>query len=354
MLKTAHSERVLKACDAFRQAEEQLKLRHIEVACNHFNEAECLGFDADACASGRWTCHMLAGNFEAGWSESDQIERRKNPDPNRFWTGAPLNGRRVLIRCLHGLGDTIQYGRYISSLRTIARSVTLESQPPLKPLLTISQIADQVITWGEPEPSWDEQIEIIELPRIFRATAGTIPRQIPYLRTRLEGSRKRDAGDGLLKVAIVWAGSPFNPGRSVPLRKLEPLLSIPGTQIASLQGEPDRADLATIGFSIPDLYESSGSILSAAETLQSLDLLITVDTMMAHLAGSLGVPCWTLLPFEADWRWLLDRTDSPWYPSMRLFRQKVQGCWEPVIEQVSEQLRLAARTGLSAVLRLEL
>jgi hypothetical protein len=328
------------ASEAFRSGEQALRDREVAAACIAFDEAQRLGYDPDACSGARWTCHMLNGNFEAGWKESDRIARRQRLDPNRFWTGKPLAGCRVLIRCLHGLGDTIHFIRYAALLRKQARSVVIESQPLLKELLSVSALADDVITWGEAEPQWDEQVEIIELPRIFRTTLSTIPANVPYLRTGRDrtGDLVRAGTPGQLRVGLVWAGSSYDPTRSVPPALLDPLLETPGVRFSSLQGEPDRAQLGAMKAPVQDLYDPSGSILAAAQSLQKLDLLITVDTMMAHLAGALAIPCWTLLPFRADWRWLLNRSDSPWYPTMRLFRQKRQGDWGDVIAEVAAAL----------------
>src|SRR3954452_10799226 len=145
-----------------------------------FTEAEGAGSDPDICAAGRWTCHMLRGQFEKAWEESDAIERRGRPDPHRFWNGTSFRGKHVMIRCLHGLGDTIQFIRFIPSIREQAATVTLEAQPGLKTLLEQAGIADDVMTWGEAEPYWNQQIEINELPKILRVTEASIPRA-PYL-----------------------------------------------------------------------------------------------------------------------------------------------------------------------------
>src|SRR5689334_18970584 len=161
----------------FQQAEEQLRCVRVREALQLFNLAEQAGQDPDVCAGGRWTCHMLSGDFELAWQESDTITARAKPDPNRFWDGRPFDGRNVLVRCLHGLGDTIQFIRYIRLIREKARRVAVEVQPSLKLLLKRSHIADEVFTWGEREPYWDQQIEVIELPRAFRTTIESIPNQ---------------------------------------------------------------------------------------------------------------------------------------------------------------------------------
>src|SRR3954454_12230856 len=160
-----------------RQALNEMRL---EDALRLFHRAELAGVDPDVCAAGRWTCHMLCGRFNAAWEESDAIERRGRPDPHRFWDGTSFRDRHLMVRCLHGLGDTIQFMRFIPLIRQQAASVTVQAQPSLKSLLAQTDIADQVMTWGEPEPYWDGQVEINELPKIFRVTEATIP-NAPYL-----------------------------------------------------------------------------------------------------------------------------------------------------------------------------
>ncbi len=280
---------------------------------------------------------MLAGQFEKAWRESDLISTRGKPDRYRFWDGRTVAGRFILIRCLHGLGDTIQFIRYVPLLRRQAKRVVIEAQPALKELLLASNLADEVITWREKEPFWDQQIEVIELPRVFRTTLATIPARVPYL--SVPGPAIRQTRGEALNVGLVWSSSTYDPSRSIPLAHLARLCSTPGVSFHSLQADPDRADLRQCAAPIADLFDVSGSIVAAAKTLCSLDLLITVDTMMAHLAGALGRPVWTLLPYCADWRWMLDRDDSPWYPTMRLFRQHSPDNWDAVIRNVSAALQ---------------
>jgi hypothetical protein len=167
----------------FAKAEMELKGMRPAAAIRAFERAERSGCDADLCSAGRWTCHMLLGQFESAWQESDRIAARGRPDPNRFWDGLPVDGRSVLVRCLHGLGDTLQFVRYAPLIRLRARRLIIQAQPPLKALLEEAQIADEVITWDEPEPYWNQQIEIVELPRIFRTTLASVPDSVPYLDT---------------------------------------------------------------------------------------------------------------------------------------------------------------------------
>ncbi len=326
---------VTDATAVFAAAEELLRLRQIPRAIEAYHTAEGLGSDADACAGARWVCFMLLGDYSSAWRESDRIEGRGKPDPNRFWTGEPLDGRRVMVRCLHGLGDTLQYVRYLPLLRERAAQVILEAQPGLKELLAFSCVADHVTTWSEPEPPWDAQVEIVELPRIFRTSCASIPQNIPYIsapRANLALSSRT------LHVGFVWTAGAYNPSRSIPLNLMSALFDTPRCEFFSLQAGEERAQLAAYRTDVRSLEGPESRPLKTASNMLALDLLITVDTMTAHLAGALGVPVWTLLPFEADWRWMLDRADSPWYPTMRLFRQPRPGDWASVVRQLREEL----------------
>ena len=328
-----------------REAEEHLAGMQVSEALVGFGRAEEAGFDADECASGRWTCHMLMGDFERAWRESDAISERGNPDPQRYWDGSALDGRNVLVRCLHGLGDTLQFIRYAPLLRKRAQCVTIEAQPSLKRLLAVSGLADAVITWGDAEPAWDRQIEVVELPRIFRTQLSSIPDKVPYLSTASNGTTGRRADGNRLRVGVVWNSSKYNPARSIRAQQFAKVFEVRQAEFFSLQAGPERFELAYGGRPIRDLYREEWDVLDTAGALATLDLVITVDTMMAHLAGGLGVPVWTLLPHQCDWRWMLDREDSPWYPTMRLIRQKRAGDWGAVVERVKEDLqRLTAES----------
>jgi hypothetical protein len=324
----------------FELAEKHLRLRETAGALAAFSKAETLGFDPDACSGGRWICHMLDGNFELAWQESDRIARRGRPDPHRFWDGRPLHGNRVLLRCLHGLGDTLQFIRYAPLIRARASCLIIEAQPALKQLITVSKLADQVITWGESEPAWDQQVEIMELPRIFRTTLRSIPNEMPYLRIPGD-SAERQNRNGKLRAGLVWTSSTYNEARSVPLNVIEPVLSVPGVEFFSFQAGEARSRGREFG--LVDLCDES-DLVSVARRVDQMDLIITVDTMMAHLAGALGKPVWTMLPCQADWRWMMERSDSPWYPTMRLFRQTVPGQWTSVVDRVQTKLLNAVQT----------
>jgi hypothetical protein len=319
------------------QAENELRALRIDRALALFDAAERASSDPDLCAAGRWQCYMLLGDFERAWRESDAISTRGKPDPNRFWDGRPLHGKRVLIRCLHGLGDTIQFIRYAPLVRAIARSVAIEAQPKLKILLAQSGLADEVFTWSEPEPPWDRQVEVIELPRIFRTSLSNIPHAIPYLHADAICADLPSAGPRSWRVGIAWTSSNFNPTRSISIDQIAPIFAIPGITFFGLQSGPEHTELAPWS-PVVDLHDAVSTIHDTARVLKSLHLVITVDTMTAHLAGALGVPVWTLLPYECDWRWMLHRNDSPWYPTMRLFRQRKPGEWNAVVRQLVNSL----------------
>jgi hypothetical protein len=322
----------------FEQAQRYADAMRIAEACESFQLAEDAGFDADACAAGRWTCHMLLGHFEAAWKESDAISRRGNPDPHRFWDGQPFDGRHVLIRCLHGLGDTLQYIRYCRLIRQRAATLTVEAQPPLRTLLQQANIADRVIGWGEKEPLWDQQVEIVELPLIFRTTMDSIPAAVPYIHVPSGSVDRSFSGKCPLRVGLVWASSAFNPVRSLPLAQLAPLLDLPDVSFFSFQAGDERAQLTQWSNQIGNLYTEGQSVLETAINMKTMDLVITVDTMTAHLAGAIGTDAWTLLPYACDWRWMLRRSDSPWYPNMRLFRQPTPGAWDIVVQRIRSEL----------------
>ncbi len=249
-----------------------------------------------------------------------------------------MENRHVLLRCLHGLGDTIQFIRYARKIRDRARSFAVEAQPRLKALLVESNVADAVFTWGEAEPFWDQQIEVTELPRVFRTTLQNLPSDVPYLEVSSVFPIAPYDGSRPLRVGLCWAGSDYDPTRSVPLQWFAGLFAIPGVACFSVQGKAECAELDLSTDRLVSLCPESSGIVEAAKVLQSLDLIITVDTMIAHLAGALARPVWTLLPYESDWRWMLGREDTPWYPTMRLFRQPSAGDWGTVLRRVRGEL----------------
>jgi hypothetical protein len=278
-----------------------------------------------------WLTHMRRGNFAAAWEISDRSLRELGDTPDwhlprheqHVWRGAPLAGKRVLVRCYRGLGDTIQFARYLPMLRGIAQHVTVWLQPSLIPLFRTAQGHDQLLPLhdGTPEADYDADVEIMELAHVFRTTVATIPNRIPYFHVDPAELPSAD----VRRVGVVWKSGDWDPRRCIPLPLIERLASVPGVTLLSLQQDAAQQPLAK-------------EPLGTARLMRALDLVITVDSMPAHLAGALGVPVWTLLRKDADWRWMEGRTDSPWYPTMRLFRQERLGEWEPVIARVRRAL----------------
>jgi hypothetical protein len=306
--------------------------RRIPEAIFAYDRAEKSGHDPDQCAGGRWMCWMLLGRFDRAWEESDAIARRGRPDPHRFWDGAPFTGKRVILRCLHGLGDAIQFIRYAPLVRSQAAQLVVETHPEMVDLLRGVAAVDDVISWRDPPPKWDQQIEIMELPRALGAAVDTIPSRVPYI--AIDPNRSRAIGNsGARKVGLLWSSSTWDPARSIPAGELAPILQVPECSFYNLQHGSESARIE-----MHPTAAQSGDIAATAADICQLDLVVTVDTMVAHLAGALGKPVWTLLPYRADWRWMIDRADSPWYPTMRLFRQSSPGDWSTVIAEVAAEL----------------
>jgi len=307
--------------------------------------------DADAHA-GRATLWLLTGDFQRGWLEYEWRWMAKGFAGRRIegplWDGQPAAGQRILLHAEQGLGDTIQFIRYAPLVKSMGATVLLECQPRLVPLLRHTPGIDQVVAAGEPLPYYDAHLSLLSLPRVFKTTLENIPSVVPYLRApeeKVRAWRERLASDGRRKVGLVWAGNPEykdDRQRSMGLSEFAPLAQVSGVRFFSLQRGDEAATRPPEGPLIESLESEVGEITDTAAAILGLDLVISVDTMVAHLAGALGVPVWTLLAHRADWRWLLDREDSPWYPMMRLFRQPVTGQWRPVMERVAEALEHAA------------
>ena len=297
--------------------------------------------------------HMLLGQYEQAWFDSDEIRARGNPDPNRFWQGEPLAGKRVMLRCLHGFGDTVQYLRWLPQLRALASAVTVQAAPEMLPLLRCFADAERIVTWAAPGESdsglWDVQIESAELPYIFRAVPATLPppARIVFPEETLHSIRLRIGQRARPRVGVVWQGSDFDLARSVPFHLLRTsLLRNRDVEWWSLQppslNGPWLEFCAEHGWHGRTFYigrEEQAGIADMAAFASELDLVITIDTLAAHIAGSLGIPAWLLLKQDADWRWMLDRDDTPWYPTTTLFRQTFSGDWPSVLVRVCERLR---------------
>jgi len=261
------------------------------------------------------------------------------------WTGTPLERKRVLIRCYHGLGDTIQFIRYAPLLRAKAAELAVWAQPALMTLLEGVQGIDRILPLHDGTPDWerDADVEVMELPYIFRTTAETIPSTVPYIHVDPAPVRHDN-----FAVGIAWRGGDWDPRRDIPFSVITRLTKVPGVTFNALQKDAGPSERHE---ALRPVIHSSSDALATARIMRGLDLVISVDSMPAHLAGALGVPTWTLLHTGADWRWMedRDREHRPWYPTMRLFRQSAPGEWEPVIARVAMELARLAR--LLATLR---
>jgi len=266
-------------------------------------------------------------------------KRRDFREPQ--WSGEHLRGARILLYAEQGLGDTVQFLRYVPLVQVAGGQVILEVQPQMHRLAAQMPDVAQIICVGEPLPPFDWHCPLMSLPLAFGTTLDTIPARAPYLTVPQEADDKRalPGEDCGLRVGLVWAGSPAHlrdKFRSIPLELLKPLFELEEVQFYSLQMGPAAEELREAGgpARMIALAPEIGDMADTAALIVHLDLIIGVDTAVAHLAGALGKPVWVMLPLVPDWRWLLDREDSPWYPTMRLFRQSTLGDWASVVEAV--------------------
>ena len=299
---------------------------------------------------------LLQGDYLRGWPDYEWRWRCPRghhlpPFTQPRWDGTPLNGRTILLYAEQGLGDTLQFVRYAPLVKARGGEVILQCQTALIPLLSRCAGIDAIVPWGAPPPDFDVYAALMSLPALFGTTLETIPADVPYLHadpTLVEHWRRQLAVLPGFKVGIVWRGSTvhaWDQHRSVDLEQFAPLAAIPGVQLISLQKGPAAEQVQAVAgrFLVADFGElldrTTGAFMDTAALMHSLDLVITVDTAVAHLAGGLGLPVWLALHHVPDWRWLRGRAESPWYPSALLFRQPAPGAWPDVFQQLAEALR---------------
>jgi TPR repeat/Tetratricopeptide repeat len=359
-----------KACREQGQVPEAMAFYEKAIALNpdyveaHFNRAEL------------W---LLQGDFERGWPEYEwrwqlpAVARRTDHPPR--WDGSPLDGRTILIHTEQGLGDTIHFIRYAPFLKQRGGRVIIHCQAALMRFLETAHGIDSRVAWHSPLPAVDVYEHLLNLPGVFGTRLTTIPAPIPYLQADpgLVASWKKDLATlSGFKIGITWKGSIKNLSdqkRSIPLSSFATLAKVPGVQLINLQKGPGTDQLesapwhcltdaqsALTGSQTADgvrqavarptivdfgdrLDGANGAFMDTAAIMMNLDLVISCDTAIPHLAGALGVPVWVALPLAADWRWLLEREDSPWYPTMRLFRQTQYGDWEGVFDRMATALQ---------------
>jgi Flp pilus assembly protein TadD len=297
---------------------------------------------------------LRQGRFDEGWAcfeARDWHAPLAAPMTRPRWRGEALAGKSLLILHEGGHGDMIQFSRYVPALKARgAASITLLCHPALKTLFATLEGVDEVVAFDQafPAEEWDYWIPLLSLPSLAKTRLETIPAAIPYLRPDAERVARWSAflpREGV-RVGLIWKGNPRHENdadRSLPaLELLAPLGTVPGVSFVSLQKGAGESEAARPpeGLRLVDLGSRMTDFADAAAIMAGLDLVISVDTAMAHLAGALGKPCWLLLPdFKTDWRWLKERTDSPWYPgTLRLFRQKTRGDWTTVIAEARAAL----------------
>ena len=296
---------------------------------------------------------LTSGDFQQGWEEHEWRWKCKEfPTPARNfpqpqWDGCPLEGRTLLLHTEQGHGDAVQFIRYLPLVEQRGGRIIIECQAELQRLIRPIAGRCQIVVSGQPLPIFDLHCPLLSLPRVFGTNLDNIPNNVPYLRADAEdaGRWQRRLADHspLVKVGLGWAGSPAHRNdcnRSMKLATLAPLGQVPGARFFSLQKGEAAAETKTppAGMELVDWTQELKDFADTAALIANLDLVIAVDTAVVHLAGAMGKPVWTLLPFVSDWRWLLERQDSPWYPSMRLFRQPRIGDWDGVITRVVEAL----------------
>lgn len=294
---------------------------------------------------------LLFGDMIRGWRLYEgrlKIPKEVRPHrafPEPGWDGAPFAGKTLLLWPEQGFGDTLMALRYLPAVKALGGRVLLEVQPALASLAETSLAPDQVISSGQPLPSFDLQASLMSLPCLFKTDLSSIPAAVPYLEAPADPPHRMaiDAclatAPGKPRIGLVWAGFPghtLDHERSLSPSLLAPFAALPGAAWFSFQvgREEDLPPLPNLVSLAPCL----GDFSDTAHALSRMDLLVTVDTAVAHLAGALGIPTWLLLPFAPDFRWMLGRRDSPWYPTLRLYRQPAYGDWAPVIQQVADDL----------------
>jgi tetratricopeptide (TPR) repeat protein len=321
------------------------ELNRLEESIGAYNRALEVASDYSLAHYGRAITLLTAGRLKEGFQEYEwrwhTVTPRHFPQP--VWNGDPAPGQTLFLHAEQGFGDAIHMVRFVPEARKRVARVILECRPELHTLFQCSKCADVVIPHGAPIPPFDCFISLISLPCVLGTTLDTIPHRTPYLQAPSEAGSLPKA-PGRLKVGLAWAGNPEHhqdAARSIRLKELAPILQVPGVAFYNLQQPVPAGDQAGLR-SLSDVIHSGpkfADFLETASAISGLDLVITVDTAVAHLAGALGKPVWTFIQYSPDWRWFLNRADTPWYPTMQLFRQAEPDRWEPPIIRAAEALR---------------
>ncbi len=321
------------------------------VACNA--AAIALSPDLAAAHWNQGVALLLSGDMKAGWEKYEWRKRRFPASfgsaPGPQWEGGPLNGRTILVLAEQGLGDTIQFARYLPMLARRGARVVVECATSLIPLLAAMPGVERACAHGR-RPAYDVWVDQMSLPRLFGTTLDTVPCPGAYLRadaTRVaEWDSILPAG---LRVGLAWAGNPLHSNdarRSMSVPDLAPILATGRGSLVSLQVGGRSQDVGDMP-GVTDLSPRLTDWRETAAAVEAMDLVITVDTAVAHLAGALGIPTWVMLPHAPDWRWMLERSDTPWYSCMRLFRQERPSDWAGVAARIAAALEGVVRPDYS-------
>lgn len=317
-----------------------------EKAIQAFDRALALEPDRTDAPFDRATCILQTGDLSAGFaayeSRFEYEPRLKKGYTQPYWDGSPLQGKTLLIYTEQGFGDTLQFCRYIPLIPKEHGKIILQCPPELIKLMQTMEGIDEIIPLSANPPIFHTHISLLSLPHLFQTTLSSIPQTIPYLKAPAKSVRL--PAKKSFKIGITWASGHQDVG--LRRRRIDPkhfltLLTLPQTSLFSLQKGPSSKQLSDLtgGALIEDLSPYIADFADTAAWLMQLDLLITADTAIVHLAGALARPVWVLLPYGSEWRWLLERTDSPWYPTVRLFRQTEPENWDKVFQEVLEALQ---------------
>jgi tetratricopeptide (TPR) repeat protein len=327
------------------------KLGRLREALDSHGKAIAINPDYAAAHYYRGLTFLALGDLEPGWRDyqwrwkmADGPKRRRSFKQPEWLGEQSLIGRTILLYAGQGFGDTIQYVRYVPLVAALGAKIVLEVQPPLKGLISETDGASLVLGQGDDLPPFDYHCSLESLPLVCKTRLDTIPAKLPYLRPRpdrAEHWRRSLAINPLPKVGLVWAGNPEyqdDKWRSIGLSRISPLLSVPGIQFVGLQKDLREGDADMI-HAHPEFVQLGLDFNETAAVISQLDLVISSDTSLAHLSGALAKPLWLLLCYQPDWRWLLEREDTPWYPGVKLFRQPKHDDWESVVARVAEELK---------------
>lgn len=338
------------------------KFGYLDQALPYYNKVLELNPNHAEALFSRGLAYLVIGDFERGWhgyewrySRPSQGSLRSYPEPR--WDGSDLQGKTILIHAEQGLGDTFQFIRYAKLIKEKNGIVIAAVQKPLVTLMKRCKHIDQVISLDDTPPHFDVHSPLLSLPYVLKTRLDTVPCEIPYLyadEKLVADWKQKLSADKNFKIGICWQG---NDNYATPLlratvaqksvhpKEFAPICNVPGVSVYSLQKTTGTDQLKDLPEGVRiitfdgDFDQSNGRFMDTAAVIKNLDLIITVDTSISHLASGLGTPTWIMLPNPADWRWMIDRNDSPWYPNItRLFKQPMPGDWQSMIKEVAVEL----------------